>query len=182
MILTKAKGPTYLVHFRRRRAGRTDYQRRLALLKSGIPRMVVRKTNRYVVVHVTQFSDRGDVTVAHATSQSLKGYGFAGKCNAPSAYLTGLLVGRMAKVRGVSKVILDIGLHASTQGSIVFCAQKGAIDAGLESSLDEGKLPAEARITGSHLKNAADFAKAKEAVLKADLTAVASGKKKVEKK
>ncbi len=180
--MTKANGPNYLVHFRRRRAGRTDYQRRLALLKSGIPRMVVRKTNRYVVVHVTKLSDNGDVTVAHATSQSLKDYGFAGKCNAPSAYLTGLLVGRMAKAAGITKVILDIGLHTSTQGSIVFCCQKGAIDAGLESSLDREKLPEESRITGSHLKSGADFAKAKEAIQKADLTVAKSGKKKVDKK
>ena len=179
--MTKAKGPNYLVHFRRRRAGRTDYQRRLGLLKSGTPRMVVRKTNRYVVVHVCKSSDKGDVTVAHATSQALKEYGFAGKCNAPSAYLTGLLVGKMAKAAGITSIILDIGLHTSTQGSIVFCAQKGAIDAGVESSLNTEKLPDEARITGSHLKSAADFAKAKDAILKADLTA-ARGKKKVDKK
>ena len=180
--MTKAKGPNYLVHFRRRRAGRTDFQRRLGLLKSGVPRMVVRKTNRYVVVHVSKLSEKGDITIAHATSQSLKEYGFAGKCNAPSAYLTGMLVARMAKAAGITKVILDIGLHTNTQGSIVFCAQKGAIDAGLESQLDEEKLPPAERITGSHLKNAADFAKAKEAILKADLTAAKKGTKKVDKK
>jgi len=180
--LTKAKGPNFLVHFRRRRAGRTDYQRRLGLLKSGIPRMVVRKTNRYVVVHVSKLSEKGDVTVAHATSQALKEYGFAGKCNAPSAYLTGMLVAKMAKAAGVKQVILDIGLHTNTQGSIVFCAQKGAIDAGLESSLNEDKLPPAERISGSHLKNAADFAKAKDAILKADVTAKPKGAKKVDKK
>jgi large subunit ribosomal protein L18 len=181
--LTKAKGPNYLVHFRRRRAGRTDYQRRLALLKSGIPRMVVRKTNRYIVVQVSSFQAKGDTTIAHATSQALKGYGFAGKCNAPSAYLTGLLVGRMAKARGVTKVILDIGLHAPTQGSIIFCAQKGAIDAGVESPLNVEKLPDESRINGSHLKADADFAKAKDAIMKADMTAKpAKATKKVEQK
>jgi large subunit ribosomal protein L18 len=142
--------------------------------------MVVRKTNRYVVVQVAKPSDRGDVTVAHATSKALKQYGFAGKCNAPSAYLTGLLVGRKARAAGVSKVILDIGLHAPTQGSIVFCAQKGAIDAGLESPLEQDKLPGEPRITGAHLKAQDDFSKARDAILKADVTA-ARGRK-VEKK
>lgn len=164
--MTKAKGPNYLVHFRRRRKGRTDYQRRLALLKSGESRLVVRKTNRYVIVHVSNFSDKGDLTVAHASSQALKKYGFAGKCNAPSAYLTGFLVGRMAKERGVSSVILDLGLHTSTAGSIVFCALKGAIDAGLESGLDEEKLPKAERMNGSHLKQSEQFAKAKETISK----------------
>jgi len=177
--VTKAKGPNYVVHFRRRRKGRTDYQTRLGLLKSGTPRIVVRKTNRFVVVHVSKNSVKGDQTIAHATSKALKEYGFAGKCNAPSAYLTGFLVGRMAKKAGISQVILDIGLHTSTQGSIVFCALKGAIDAGLTSSLNEDKLPKESRIMGEHIKAKDDFTKAKQAIEKASFEKAA---KKVDKK
>jgi large subunit ribosomal protein L18 len=168
-----------VVHFRRRRKGRTDYQRRLGLLKSGISRIVVRKTNRYIIVEVCNNTPKGDVTIAQGTSKALKEYGFAGKCNAPSAYLTGFLVGRMAKKAGASAVILDIGLHASTQGSIIFCALKGAIDAGLESSLNEEKLPAADRINGTHIKVQDDFAKAKQAIEKASFDKPA---KKVDKK
>ncbi|MDK2384746.1 MAG: 50S ribosomal protein L18, partial [Candidatus Korarchaeota archaeon] len=37
-----ARSARYKVRFRRRREGKTDYKKRLALLKSGLPRMVVR--------------------------------------------------------------------------------------------------------------------------------------------
>ena len=37
--MTRAKGPTYDVSFRRRREGKTRYNKRLAYVKSGLPRM-----------------------------------------------------------------------------------------------------------------------------------------------
>jgi len=163
--LTKATGPGFRVHFRRRRKGLTDYGTRLSLLRSDLPRLVVRKTNRHIIVHVAKFGAKGDVTLCHATSAALARFGFAGKCNAPSAYLTGFLVGKMAVAKKVaSEVVLDVGLHSSTQGSIVFCALKGAIDAGLKAPLDEEKLPPAERIRGEHLKAADDFEKAKKAI------------------
>ena len=162
--MTKATGPRFEVHFRRRRKVMTDYASRLALLKSGKPRLVVRKTNRYIIAHIANSGDKGDLTVTSATSKQLAQYGFAGKCNAPSAYLTGFLVAKRAIAAGVTEANLDIGLHTSTQGSIVFVALKGAVDAGLKSNLDEAKLPDESRINGSHLKLEAAFEKAKQAI------------------
>lgn len=179
--MTKAIGPQFQVHFRRRRKGLTDYGTRLGLLKSEKPRLVVRKTNRYVIVHVSAFDSKGDRTLAHATSQQLKDYGFDGKCNTPSAYLTGFLVGRMAKAAGVAAVNLDIGLHTSTQGSLVFSALKGAMDAGVESNLDEDKLAAPERMNGAHLKKEEQFKKAKQAIEQADFSK-AKASKKVERK
>ncbi len=90
--MTQAKGPLYQVHFRRRREGRTDYQKRLALLKSHKPRLVVRKTLRTVIAQVVKFSEKGDTVLASADSRMLSEFGYAGKRNTPSAYLTGLLV------------------------------------------------------------------------------------------
>ncbi len=152
------------MHFRRRKAGRTNYGSRLNLLKSGKPRMVVRKTNRYVIVQFCTYDQQGDRVVSQATSRALKAYGFAGKCNAPSAYLTGFLAARQAISAGITEALLDIGLHTSTQGSIVFCAQKGAVDAGMKSPLDEAKLPKQERIIGAHLKQEEQFGKAKKAI------------------
>ena len=37
---------------RRRREGKTDYKARLAMLKSEKPRLVIRKSNRYLVVQI----------------------------------------------------------------------------------------------------------------------------------
>ena len=36
---------TYEVKFKRRNEGKTNYKKRLAMLKSGRPRAVIRKTN-----------------------------------------------------------------------------------------------------------------------------------------
>jgi len=35
---------------RRRREGKTDYKARLNLLKSGLPRVIIRKTNNYIIL------------------------------------------------------------------------------------------------------------------------------------
>ncbi|MBI4360652.1 50S ribosomal protein L18 [Candidatus Micrarchaeota archaeon] len=158
--MTKATGPLFQVHFRRRREGRTDYQKRLALLKSGKPRLVVRKTNRYVIVQLVTFSPQGDRVIASATSKDLNAFNFTGKCNTPSAYLTGLLVGTRAKAKGVKDFVLDIGLHAPTQGSLVFAGLKGAVDAGLTAPHSNERFPDEARMNGEHIQ-------LKEAVLSA---------------
>jgi large subunit ribosomal protein L18 len=37
------------INRRRRREGKTDYSKRINLLKSGAPRIVFRKTNRYLI-------------------------------------------------------------------------------------------------------------------------------------
>ena len=139
--MSKATGPLYVVHFKRRREGKTDYAKRLALLKSGKPRLVVRKTNRFVIVQVISWTEKGDQTVACATSKALGNFGFQGKSNSPSAYLTGLLCGVKAKAKGVGEIVLDVGLQTPSKGSIVFAALKGAVDAGLQANFDEkGKM------------------------------------------
>ena len=45
-------------------AKRTNYRKRLELLKSGIPRVVVRKTDKSVIAHIVQYSEEGDKTIA----------------------------------------------------------------------------------------------------------------------
>lgn len=149
--MTKAKGPLYRVHFRRARDGRTDYGKRLSLLKSRKARLVFRKTSNYVIVQVVQFESNGDRTVAAASSKDLKKFGFNGKCNTPSAYLTGLLCGRKAVGKKTADIILDIGLNASSKGGLAYAALKGALDAGLKTNYSEEVLPSEERIAGKHL-------------------------------
>ncbi len=150
--MPKATGPTYAVHFRRRREGRTDYGKRLGLLKGGMTRLVVRKTNRYVICQFVQALDQGDKILASATSAALKdAAGFDGKCNSPSAYLTGALAATRAKAKGVDSFILDLGLQRSTKGNVLYAAAKGAQDAGLKSNVGADILPSNDRIEGKHL-------------------------------
>ncbi len=150
MIMPKATGPEYRVPFRRRRKRLTDYRKRLGLVKSGLPRMVVRKTGKRVIVQFVEFDPMGDKVVAYADSNMLRKYEWPSRRNAPTAYLTGLLCGGMAKKKKVSKFVLDMGLQTASKGNIVFAAVKGALDSGLQSELNED-IVAEDTISGKHI-------------------------------
>lgn len=162
--MAKATGPLYSVHFRRRREGKTDYSKRLALLKSGKPRLVVRKTNRFILAQVTSTGEKGDLTITSVSSRDLKKFGFDGKSNTPSAYLTGLLCAVKAMEKKVSEVVFDAGLHTPSKGSVVFATLKGAVDGGLKANFGEEKMPSADRTEGKHLQ-AKGFAEAKAKIL-----------------
>src|SRR5256712_8693115 len=147
-----ADGPRYSVPFRRRREGRTDYKLRRALVRSGKPRAVVRLTNKYVIVQVSEADIRGDIVRASASSRELAKLGWkVGAGNLPAAYLTGVLAARRAVDRGVKEAVLDIGLRGPTKGSKVFAALKGLADSGLIVPHSDGPLPPMERINGSHI-------------------------------
>lgn len=154
--MTMAKGPRHRVAFRRRREGRTDYRHRAALLRSGVPRAVVRKSNKGMSVQFIEYRDGADFVVASAVSKELAklGWTLPGK-NSPGAYLTGLLAGTRAKEKGVGEAVLDIGLREPTKGSLMFAALKGLIDAGVEIPHGDGMLPADDRVAGKHLREGA---------------------------
>lgn len=168
--MAKAQGPSYRVFFRRRREKRTNYAKRFALLKGRKTRLIARKSNKYFYVQFAEFNERGDKIIASTSSRELVEYGFKGKCNTPSAYLTALLCGKKALSRGVKEFVLDTGLHPATKGGIVFAALKGAVDAGLATGFTESTkemLPSEERIAGKHLSEEAQkqFVEAKQRIL-----------------
>lgn len=141
------------VPFRRKREGKTNYGKRLGLVASGKPRMVVRRTNKNVITQIIEFTNEGDKVTVSAHTNELKKYGWkCAKRNIPAAYLTGLLCGLKAKKAGVKNAVLDIGMHPPIKGSIVFAALKGAIDAGLEIPYSKEALPSEERLTGKHIE------------------------------
>lgn len=147
-----ATGPRYNVDMRRRREGITDYRQRLRLLKSGQPRLVVRVSNSHIRAHIESVGPSGDETQAYADSDDLEAYGWdAPTGNLPSAYLTGLLVGKRALEAGVDAAVLDIGLHSPTPGAKVFAVQEGAIDAGVDIPHNEAVLPDWERNRGEHI-------------------------------
>jgi len=144
--------PTRKMQFRRRREGTTDYRRRLALLKSGKHRLVVRRSLRYIRAQIIEFDERGDKTIVATSSDMLRGMGWKFACdNTPAAYLTGLMTGRAAKGKKINDVVLDIGLRPSTKGSRLYAVVKGVVDAGLNVRCDAEMLPSEDRISGKHI-------------------------------
>jgi large subunit ribosomal protein L18 len=164
-----ATGSRYFVPFRRRREGKTDYYQRTRLIVADVPRMVVRKTNRHIIVQLVVAEMDGDRTLVSANSAELEKYGYKGSTsNTPAAYLTGMLFAIKAKKAQQDRAVLDIGLNRATPGARVFAALKGAVDAGLDIPYGEEILPSEERIKGAHIaaynKNAGELVKNVEQV------------------
>ena len=154
----KVKGTTELP-FRRRAELKTNYEKRLAMIKSDKPRLVVRKTNTQIVVQIIKHGQKGDFTEATAVSSELKKKGWKNSTKSlPSAYLAGMMCGLRAKKKGIKEAIVDIGLNSPVHGSRIFSAVKGAVDSGLGIKVSEEALPKEERIKGMHISN--DVAKA----------------------
>ena len=161
-------GPLYRVPFRRRREGRTDYRTRLALLKNGGARVVVRTSNRNVVVQFVDYNEQGDLVLASAEARELPELGYkAAGANTPSAYLTGRLAAIRAKEKGVEAGHLDIGRQQPHKGGVLFSALKGVVDGGIQVPAGEGVYPAEERIRAEHLNadKAAAFAASYEKIV-----------------
>lgn len=171
-----ATGPRYFVPFRRRHEGKTDYYKRMSLLSSGTPRMVVRKTNRQIIVQLVVPEDEGDRTLVAAHSAELADYGYQGSTSStPAAYLTGMLFAVKALNAEYDEAILDIGLARAKPGARVFAALKGAVDAGLDVPYGESILPDEERLKGAHI---AEYAPERAGDLVANVEAVALAIKK----
>lgn len=146
-----------MFRLKRRREKKTNYKRRLALLKSGKPRLVVRKTNTQIIAQVVEYNVSGDKVIIEARGNDIKNAGWkASTKNLPAAYLTGLAVAKKAKENNVDEMILDIGLQTSTSENWIYALVKGVSDNGINIPFGEEMVPSEDRIKGKHI---ADYAK-----------------------
>jgi large subunit ribosomal protein L18 len=137
---------------RRKHEHKTNYKKRLGLLKSRLPRLVVRVYSRSIVGQFIEYSPEGDKVLLGINSIALKKLGWTHNCgNLPAAYLLGVMLGSLAKSKKIGKAILDIGFHPSITGTKVYAVAAGALDAGLELPVGEGMLPAEERLLGKQL-------------------------------
>jgi len=140
------------MHFSRRNKGITNYRKRLALLKSGIPRAVVRFSNAKVTVQIIEFSIKGDTVLASASSNDVAEMGWKGsKTNVPASYLSGLLTAKKALKAGIDSAVLDIGRITPTSGGRAFATLKGLVDGGLKIPHSDNLFPSDDRINGSHI-------------------------------
>jgi len=143
----------------RRKAAKTDYKARLALLKSEKPRLVIRKTNRYIIAQLVESKIAQDKTLAKASSKELLTKDWPKESQGslkslPAAYLTGYLLVKKLNQEEVSKkqVILDIGMHRNVHGARIFAALKGAVDAGLNIPHNKEVFPSEERLNSDKIK------------------------------
>jgi len=150
-----AHGKSQRLRPKRRRLGKTDYHRRMRLLRSGAPRAVVRVSNTQVTCQLISYNPEGDSVVESVNGKSLvDSYSWpsdSSKKSVPACYLAGYALGKKAINSGNSSAVLDIGLAASSSGSRVFAALKGMVDAGLEVPHGESVLPTEERVKGEHI-------------------------------
>jgi large subunit ribosomal protein L18 len=148
------KSRRYKMIKKRRRLALTDYRKRVALLMGGMPRVVVRKSNRSITMQIVAFQPTGDKVLTGITSKDLVKFNWQPRSNIPTAYLTGLALAKRAKKLELKELVLDIGLYKPGKSSVVFAAAKGAVDGGLKISnsieFDEKRL------AGAHIS---DYAK-----------------------
>ncbi|MDD5087050.1 MAG: 50S ribosomal protein L18 [Candidatus Nanoarchaeia archaeon] len=145
------------VPLRRKREKKTNYKRRIALLKSGKPRLVVRKSLSNIIIQVIEYTPKGDNVLVSASSKEVSKLGYKmNRGNVPSAYLTGLLLGQKAKKKKINDAILDTGLNMDVKGSRIYAALKGVVDSGMKIPCSEKVFPTKERIDGEHISKYAD--------------------------
>ena len=140
--------------FRRKREGKTDYNKRLRLLKANKPRVVIRLSLKNIIMQVVEFHPTGDKILASASTKDLqKQFKWDGnRRNTPAAYLTGLLLAKKAQEKKIKEAIVDLGLQQIIKGSVIAAAIKGAADGGLNIPHSPEIFPSDERIQGKHIK------------------------------
>lgn len=152
---------------RRKLEGKTNYKKRIALLKSGRPRLVFRKTNRYIITQYVESKEAQDKTIVGVSSKKLFEYGWPDKFSGslksiPASYLTGFLIGKIIKKENLGTPIADSGMTRTIHGNKFFAFLKGVKDSGIGVKCDEKAFPSENRLKGKHLKE--DFSKSFEEI------------------
>jgi len=152
---------------RRRIENKTDYKARSILLMSDKPRIIFRKTNRYIIGQCVSSNHAIDSVVVGANSRELPDYGMPKADsikNIPASYLTGFLLGKKISDKDIKEGILDIGLLRNVSGGKIYAFLKGVVDAGIKVNHNPKIFPNEARLLGRHLNKTVDVAKIKSAI------------------
>ncbi|MBM3228554.1 50S ribosomal protein L18 [Candidatus Pacearchaeota archaeon] len=147
---------------RRRRERKTDYLKRRNLLKSGVPRIVFRKTNRYIIGQYVISKEAQDFVKEGISSKILLNHFWPKEFenslkSIPASYLTGLLLGKRIIEKKLKIPIIDAGMIRKISKNRFFAFLKGLKDAGIAIKCEDKFFPEENRIKGKHLKK--DFSK-----------------------
>jgi len=142
---------------RRRKENKTDYSKRIKLLKSRIPRLIFRKTNKYVIIQYVESVEAQDTVITGMTSKDLMKYDWPKKLEGslksiPASYLTGLLMGRKITKENLKTPIVDFGMIRSINKTRAYAFLKGIVDSGVKIKCGEQIFPEGDRIKGKHMK------------------------------
>jgi len=147
---------------RRRRENKTDYKARRLMLTSGLPRIVVRKTNKHFILQAVESHEAQDKVLATITSKDLLKNGWdekkKGSLKGISAgYLTGILFAKQIKAlvgsrksEVGSRFIVDLGMARTLKGGRVFAVVAGLVEGGLDINANDKVFPSEDRLMGEH--------------------------------
>src|SRR6056297_433486 len=115
---------------RRRREGKTNYSKRIMLLKSERPRVVFRRSNNYITSQYVTSSDAQDKVKFGINSKDLIKYGWPEDAKGSlksltASYLTGYLMGKKIKVQNLEEPIVDFGMFKINYKGRLFGFLKG---------------------------------------------------------
>lgn len=147
---------------RRRKENKTDYLKRLKLLKGEKPRIVFRKTNRYIISEYTESKEAQDKVIIGFDSRKLNEYGWPKDAQGSlksitASYLTGYLMGKTIIKQKLENPIVDTGMNRMLHKNKIYAFIKGLIDSGIKIICKKECFPEEARIEGKHLTNKIPF-------------------------
>jgi len=155
---------------RRRREAKTDYAKRIRLLKSNSPRLVFRKTNKYLIAQYTISKEAKDEIKLGGNSKELLKFGwpkeFLGSLKSISAaYLLGVLMSKKIKEKKLEKPIVDFGMIKMIHKTKTYAFLKGLKDSGLDINCDDKFCPDDNRLKGEHMKNKIAFEEIKSKII-----------------
>ncbi len=142
---------------RRRRENKTDYGKRLKLLKAGVPRIVFRKSNKYIIAQYVTSKEAQDKIEFGVISKDLVNFGWPKENQGslksiPAAYLIGLLMGKKITEKGLENPIIDFGMNRMLYKTKTYAFLKGVVDAGIQINAKDEIFPEQDRIQGKHMK------------------------------
>jgi large subunit ribosomal protein L18 len=139
-----------IIRKRRRTEGKTDYHLRIGLLRSEKPRIIFRKTNKYIIGQVVGSEEAKDRVLCHVNSKELLKHGWGNKNSAKNlaaCYLTGILLGKKMndkKIKG--ELIMDFGLIRNINGSKAYAFTRGLKEAKINVSVNSKMFPKDERL------------------------------------
>jgi large subunit ribosomal protein L18 len=142
---------------RRRRENKTDYGKRIKMLSGSMPRIVFRKSNRYIVAQYVSSQNAQDKIEWEVGSKDLLKHGWPKENQGslksiPAAYLTGFLAGQKIMKESLAKPIVDFGMQRVLHKTKTYSFLKGLDDSGVKIGNNEKFFPEEDRIKGKQTK------------------------------
>jgi large subunit ribosomal protein L18 len=140
---------------RRRMENKTDYKARRIMLESGLPRIVIRRTNKYFILQAVSSVEAQDKVVLTVSSKDLLKFGWDEKKKGslksiPAGYLAGILMAK--RLNSKDKYIVDLGMTRTIAGNRAFAVVAGLVEGGLNVAHSDSVFPSEERLMGEHLE------------------------------